>query len=506
MNSRTVSENADSATRFKHAQKIGVICLMQESNSFSPMKTSIDNFDIATTDELALRKPSANLEFEGALNEISALDGTAIAIFNAFALPSGPIDTKSLNTLIELLSQELKTQKAIDAYVCCLHGAMIDESGNSADLKILRFIREFVGDATPIDLSLDLHANISQDFLELATVISGYKTNPHIDLSETGRRVVRLLAKTIAGEIQPIMSLTKCPTIFPDQTLNTSEGVFAEILNRHLEKIDDSIIDVSVFPCQPWLDSKGIGFGALCISNNDPTAASALSSAIVDAVWQHREDFKISNLASPLQAIDIAENSNIRPFIIAESSDAPTAGASGDSPIMIEAFVSSNSDLKTFIPITDKPAVAKCFELKLKDEVSLTLGCTIDQRWTRPVSLKVRIDYLGDGDYELAGAGYSGLKATMGRFAVVSFRSLNILISELPCWSADPATWRHAQLDAFDAELLIVRSCSDFKANFPDSGNSAIYLDVLGAASNRFSELPYKNCAQGTWPIDRVIN
>ena len=505
MDSRTVSKNTDRTTRFKHAQKIGVICLMQESNSFSPKKTSIDNFDIATTNELALRKPSANLEFEGALNEISALDGTAVAIFNAFALPSGAIDKHSLNTLINLLGRELKTHQAMDAYVCCLHGAMIDESGNSADLQILRFIRKFVGDAMPIALSLDLHANISQDFLELATVISGYKTNPHVDLSETGRRVVRLLAKTIAGEIKPTMSLAKWPAIFPDPTINTSEGVFAEILTRHLEKIDNSIIDVSVFPCQPWLDSKGIGFGALCISDNNFTAANELSSAIVDAVLQHREDFKISNLASPLQAINIAENSNIRPFIISESSDAPTAGASGDSPIMIEAFVSSNSDLKTFIPITDKPAVAKCFAVKLGDEVSLTLGCTIDQRWSKPVSIKVRVDYLGDGDYELTGVGYSGLKATMGRFAVVSFRSLNILISELPCWSADPATWRHAQLDAFDAEILVVRSCSDFKANFPESGNSALYLDVLGAASNRFSELPYKNCAQGTWPIDKTI-
>ncbi len=506
MNSGTVSKDTDRTTRFKHAQKIGVICLMQESNSFSPKKTSIDNFDIATNNELVQRKPSANLEFEGALDEISALDGTAVAIFNAFALPSGPIDTKSLNTLIGFLDRELKTRDAIDAYVCCLHGAMIDESGDSADLQILRFIRNFVGDSIPIALSLDLHANISQDFLELATVISGYKTNPHIDLSETGRRVVRLLAKTIEGEIKPIMNLAKCPTIFPDQTLNTSHGIFAEILTRHLEKIDDSIIDVSVFPCQPWLDSKGIGFGALCISDNDPTAAGALSSEIVNAIWRHREDFKISNLSSPSQAIKIAENSGIRPFIIAESSDAPTAGASGDSPIMIEAFISSNSGVKTFIPITDQPAVAKCHALTLGDEPTLRLGCTIDQRWSKPVSIKVRLDYLGDGDYELTGAGYSGLKVTMGRFAVVSFRSMKILISEFPCWSADPATWRHAQLDAFDSELLVVRSCSDFKANFPDSGNSALYLDVLGVASNRFSELPYKNCAQGTWPIDRKIN
>lgn len=479
---------------------------MQESNSFSPRKTSIDNFRIASSDELLTRKPGANLEFEGALNEIAVLEGFGVPIFNAFALPSGSIDQKSLTYLLELLRKGLSNHPELDAYVCCLHGAMLDEFSESADLQILRLLRRYIGDSTPIGLSLDLHANISSEFLNLATLISGYKTNPHIDLNNTGRRVVRLLAQTLAGELHPVMNLAKCPTIFPDQSLNTSEGVFAEILQRHTTNLDCSIIDVSVFPCQPWLDNKDIGFAALCISNNEPELGNLLVSEIVNAVWQQRANFKISGLATPNRAIQIAEKSIVRPFIIAESSDAPTAGAAGDSPVMIEAILTSNTSLKTFIPITDEIAVAKCHSVQIGSEVELNLGCTVDQRWSKPVLLEVRVQYLGDGEYELSGSGYSGLIVNMGKFAVVTFKSMTVLISELPCWSADPATWQHAQLNAFESELLVVRSCSDFKANFPESSSSAIVLDVLGSASTRFSELPYQKCQYGTWPIDSTIN
>lgn len=502
MSSWAVSKDSDSATSFKRNQKIGVLSVMQESNSFSPRKTSIGNFTIATTTELLIRKPDANLEFEGSLDEITRCGGEGIAIFNAFALPSGPIELSSLSQLIDVVREHLNPQTSLDGLVLCLHGAMLDERGNSADLAILRMAREYLGNSIPMAVSLDFHANISSEFLDLATIISGYKTNPHIDLSDTGRRVVRLLAQVLSGALKPVMHLEKCPAIFADQTLNTSEGVLAQILKEHIADPDPSIVDVSIFPCQPWIDSKGIGFATLCLSNELKQPGVDLAKKIVQEVWRQRRDFKIANLATPKEAIQIAEKSEVRPFIIAESSDAPTAGAAGDSPVMIKAILDSKTQLVTYIPLTDAIAVMKCHENQIGSEVTLILGCTIDDRWSQPVSLRAKINYLGDGDYALSGIGYFGLKVTMGRFAVVSNNSMKILISELPCWSADPATWRYAKLNTNNAQLIVVRSCLDFKANFPNSSENAITLDVLGSASTRFTELPYEHCRIGTWPID----
>ena len=505
MGSWAISKDSDRAARFERNQKIGVLSVVQESNSFSLQKTSIGNFTIASPDELLIRTPHANLEFEGALDEISRCGSEGIPLCDAFALPSGPIELSSLSQLVGLVQDCLIQQTSLAGLVLCLHGAMLDEDGNSADLAILRMARECLGDSIPIAVSLDLHANISSEFLDLATVISGYKTNPHIDRNETGRRVVQLLAGVLSGQLKPVMHLEKCPTIFADETLNTSTGVFADILKDCTADLHSSIVDVSVFPCQPWIDSPSVGFGSLCIANGDPQPAIDITTKMVQEVWRRRREFKITNLATPIDAIRIAEQSNIRPFIITEASDAPTAGAAGDSPVMIAAILNSASALVTYIPITDAIAIGECFNKQVGAQINLNLGCTLDQRWSQPVSLSVKIDFLGEGDYLLSGVGYSGLKVNMGRFAVVSHNSMKILITEVPCWSADPATWNHAKLNPADAQLIVVRSCSDFRANFPNSSATAITLDVLGSASTRFTELPYEKCRIGTWPIDPTL-
>ncbi|NQV97829.1 MAG: M81 family metallopeptidase [Acidimicrobiaceae bacterium] len=506
MSSWAISKDSDRATRFERNQKIGVLSVIQESNSFSPQKTSIGNFTIATASELLIRIPNANLEFEGSLDEITRCGGEGIAIFNAFALPSGPIELSSLSQLIGLVREHLNPQTSLDGLVLCLHGAMLDEQGHSADLAILRMAREYLENSIPMAVSLDLHANISSEFLDLATIISGYKTNPHVDLNETGRRVVQLLAQVLSGQLKPVMHLEKCPTIFADETLNTSTGVFADILKDCTANLHPSIVDVSIFPCQPWIDSPGVGFGSLCLANGDSQPAIDLTTNMVQEVWRQKKKFKITNLATPEEAIQIAKKSNIRPFIIAEASDAPTAGAAGDSPVMIAAILDSDSDLVTYIPITDAIAVNKCYESQVGAEISLSLGCTIDNRWTKPVLLTATINNFGEGNYNLSGSGYYGMKVSMGRFAVVTCNSMKILITALPCWSADPATWSHAQLNPADAQLIVVRSCSDFRANFPEASATAITLDVLGSTSIKFTELPYKNCRIGTWPIDPTIN
>jgi microcystin degradation protein MlrC len=76
------------------------------------------------------------------------------------------------------------------------------------------------------------------------------------------------------------------------------------------------------------------------------------------------------------------------------------------------------------------------------------------------------------------------------------------LVTELPAWSADPATWRHAGFDPYDVDVLILRSCTDYIANFPSSASTAVVADVPGAATPRLSRLTYERCRTLPFPID----
>jgi hypothetical protein len=124
-------------------------CYPREQLLFAS-KTSIGNFAIASPDELLIRTPHANLEFEGALDEISRCGSDGIPLCDAFALPSGPIESNSLSQLVGLVRDCLNQQTSLAGLVLCLHGAMLDEDGNSADLAILRMARECLGDSMPI--------------------------------------------------------------------------------------------------------------------------------------------------------------------------------------------------------------------------------------------------------------------------------------------------------------------------------------------------------------------
>ena len=125
MGSWAISKDSDRAARFERNQKIGVLSVVQESNSFSLQKTSIGNFTIASPDELLIRTPHANLEFEGALDEISRCGSEGIPLCDAFALPSGAIELSSLSQLVGLVQDCLIQQTSLAGLVLCLHGAML---------------------------------------------------------------------------------------------------------------------------------------------------------------------------------------------------------------------------------------------------------------------------------------------------------------------------------------------------------------------------------------------
>ena len=44
----------------------------------------------------------------------------------------------------------------------------------------------------PIVVTLDLHANITERMADLADVIIGFDTYPHIDMNERGREAIEL--------------------------------------------------------------------------------------------------------------------------------------------------------------------------------------------------------------------------------------------------------------------------------------------------------------------------
>ena len=78
---------------------------------------------------------------------------------------------------------------------------MVTESFQDGEGELLRRIREVVGNELPIVISLDLHANITEQMVLLSSGICIYRTYPHIDMAETGGRAAILLKRLLNGKM-----------------------------------------------------------------------------------------------------------------------------------------------------------------------------------------------------------------------------------------------------------------------------------------------------------------
>ena len=73
-----------------------------------------------------------------------------------------------------------------------IHGAMVADGIDEADAYMLQRIRNAIGIDTPLVVTFDLHGNISEALVEVADVLVGYDTLPHIDMAERGREATRI--------------------------------------------------------------------------------------------------------------------------------------------------------------------------------------------------------------------------------------------------------------------------------------------------------------------------
>ena len=111
------------------------------------------------------------------------------------------------------------------------------------------------------------------------------------------------------------------------------------------------------------------------------------------------------------------------------------------------------------------------------------------------------------GRYRMAGRSPATGKGevSMGEWGVITSGRHHLLVTSLPAITADPATWRHAGLDPDRADILVVRSCSDYRANFPSAAPEAINLDLPGASTPKLESLHFEHAPRPLYPLDPVL-
>ena len=481
--------------------RIGVASLVQETNTFNPNPTRWDDYTVLAGGDVSDTLAGTNTEFAGAVSELGRLGAEAVPLLAAWALPSGRVADRAFARLAGLLDTRLKEVGPLDGLVLSLHGAMAADSLSDADSALMEAARRRIG-AAPLGVCLDLHANLTSRMVESCDALVGYHTEPHVDMASTGERIARLVAGAVRGGISPAIGFAKRPLLIPAEGMRTDLGPMSEVraLADSRTGSRSRVLDVSLFPVQPWLDVPELGLGVSVVTDGDLPGARSLAEEMADEVWHRRERMTTPRLMTPEKAFLEARGSSTRPFLMAHTADCPTAGASGDDPVMIAEAAAHGAGMVVMHSVLDPEAVRRCASAVGK-RVRLEVGAGFNPAAV-PVEVEGEVRRAGTGSYRLAGRSFTGRTVSMGEWAVLVSGSHHLLITSRPSITADPATWRRAGLDPGQADVLVVRSCSDYRANFPSSAPEAVTLDLPGPSTPRLESLRFRRAPRPLYPLD----
>ena len=485
-------------TELKEKKVIAIAQIQQETNIFSPVKTTLRDFEalgLYYGNEILTSSQKDELGgFLKAVEDFGHGDIEVAPIIKARAISGGPIERDVYDRFRKELLQGLRECSKLDGIYLALHGSMGVEGLYDPEGDLLQSIRDEFGDKFPIGVSFDLHANVTQRRAQLATFIAGYKTNPHRDQFKTGYSAGGILIKTVNGEVKPTMAFRKMRLLkgggMNIDFLSPMRQVFKRM--KEMERSED-VLSVSNFMVHIWLDEPDLGWSTVAVSNNNPSLAQKLADEIADLNWSVR-DVKHPEPVTPSEAIKIARDSwfarKFGAVVICDVADAVGAGAPGENTWILKALIEEGADLVSYIPVRDVEAAREAFKVPLNQTITLTVGGKLDKTYNRPLEVTGQVIHKTEWLY--------------GKTVILKNKGAHLILTEMPVPAMHPDFYTDLGLNLWEADVVVVKNLFPFRIWFLLYNRKTINVATPGTTNINVFDLKYQNITRPIYPLDKV--
>ncbi len=175
-----------------------------ETNTVNIWKTGEDAFRdrfFLRGDAALTQRGKANTELAGFLEAGQAYDWDIRHVLSVAAGPSSYVKRAAFDWFCDPIVGRAADGE-YDGILLALHGAMVTDFCEDGEGEILRRIRKVIDRSTPIAMTLDPHANVTEQMIDLADIIVSFKTYPHIDMLEIARHQVDHLCNCTSDPVQ----------------------------------------------------------------------------------------------------------------------------------------------------------------------------------------------------------------------------------------------------------------------------------------------------------------
>lgn len=496
--------------------RIAIGGLTHETHTFLPEKTEIDAFErgAARGAEILDEYRDTNTVLSGFIDGCESADAEIEPIAFSKGGVSGTVREAVYDRYVGELHDGIEeVADEIDGVLLFLHGAMVTEEREDPELDIVREIREVVGQ-TPIVVGMDLHGNVSPELADVATAVSAYRSSPHVDGRETGRRAADLLVRTVEGEIEPTTAIAEPGLVVPSPFSATTTSPAREIVSRAIawevapELYDvtrwedrDEILDTSVFFGFAWSDVRQLGAATVAVTDDDPELAEEIVADVSEFLWSHREELTDPEELYGVEegiayAIERAESAT-DPILLLDAAD-----RLAETTYVLRELLEQDAENVAFPLLHDPEAVERCADAGEGSELTLAVGSKSSPRGGEPVELTGTVEWIGERTYTATGPMRKGQEITHGPTAIVRADGIWLqLTTEMDTGliDTDPIEQYGADPHAFD--LIVSKSKTHFRAVFEELAEEIVIVDAPEYSPADLDVFEYENVADGIYPI-----
>jgi microcystin degradation protein MlrC len=489
--------------------RIVIAQMKHETNTFSPVPTPLGRFTGGRPQPLAGRE--LREAFKGTGTAIGAFidlaeeaGAEAVYAVSGHAAPSGPVATEAYDAMAARIVDAVA--RGCDAVLLDLHGAMVAEAHDDGEGELLRRIRA-VAPRVPIGVALDMHTNLFPAMGELATVIAGYQTYPHVDMYETGVRAAKPILSLLKGEARPAMAFGFRPMLPHVMRQSSLDAPNRDIQARARQMEKDGLLSASFFVGFPHADIPHAGSSAVVVADGDAARARACCDELLDMAWRAREQFvyRVEPLEQSLARAKELRGGG-RPVVLLDHYDNCASGGTMDTMKVLGAVLDAGLEDVAAFAICDPQAVERLKAAGTGARVTLPLGGRSDMPALglkgRPREVTGTVRRIVDGHFRNEGPMARGEEGSLGAAALLDTGKVEIALISRHVEPFDLAPFRVLGIDPEKKRYLMLKSRVHWRAGLGPLAGAVVECAGEGVCTSDYAQLKFRRVRRPSYPLD----
>ena len=491
------------------AKRVLAARFMHETNTFSRVKTDLAAFrrrDHHLGNEIPDALRGTRSAFGATFEAAETFGWTLAHPISTAANPSGLVTADAFDRVSELILQAAAEQGPFDGVLLHLHGAMVTEAHEDGEGELLARLRQVIGPAVPVVVTLDLHANVTQAMVDHASALIAFRTYPHIDAYERAHQGAALLDRAMRGEVRLKTVLARRPTIYGLNHGRTQSGPMAELLKRAdaLEAAGGALA-ISICAGFTRADIRDVGPSVTVTGNGDDPRLQQIAENFMDYAWQTRDESSIK-LLPIAEVIALARQGKPgdQPLVISDYTDNPGGGGYGDATALLAAMVAAELPAVAFHALCDPEAVRAGLKAGL-GRTTLTIGGKTDPALGgAPLTLTGEITTITNGRFVAYGPMGGGVARDYGPSLVFRVGGIDIVLITNNGQANDLGQFTSLGIDPARYQTVAVKSMHHFRAAFEPIARRVVEVDTGALCSELYSTELFRKVRRPIYPLDKI--